>query len=276
MRTRGSTRCAPKVLRQRCTRAQSAETEMCACEFDVHRTNPSPAWAGALPAEAALTQQPLYPPADTTAPVWLSSPPLQDGTSPYFGAVVGRVANRIAGAKFELDGMTYKLAANNGPNCLHGGKVGRCMEGLLGIANTCPATTIAYCKYHGRPCTCLQRRQPSADCTPLRSARYPCRALCIAALSPLTNYLPTCCAACNNSSVTLVLSPCLVAATYLPSLSAACASNFKPVPGGRWGMTRWSGPAAGWWAPPGRSRSGSHTRARTGRRCVSVRASLLR
>ncbi len=43
---------------------------------------------------------------------------------PFFGAVAGRVANRIAGAQFELDGKTYKLAANNGPNSLHGGKKG--------------------------------------------------------------------------------------------------------------------------------------------------------
>ncbi|GAB4816199.1 hypothetical protein N2152v2_003245 [Parachlorella kessleri] len=50
--------------------------------------------------------------------------PYKDGTSPYMGAVVGRVANRIANARFELDGVEYKLAANNGPNCLHGGKVG--------------------------------------------------------------------------------------------------------------------------------------------------------
>ncbi len=47
--------------------------------------------------------------------------PLQDGTNPYFGIVVGRCANRIAGARFQLDGKTYKLAANNGPNALHGG-----------------------------------------------------------------------------------------------------------------------------------------------------------
>lgn len=39
----------------------------------------------------------------------------------YLGALVGRVANRIGGASFELNGKTYPLAANNGPNCLHGG-----------------------------------------------------------------------------------------------------------------------------------------------------------
>lgn len=47
--------------------------------------------------------------------------PYKDGTSPYMGAVVGRVANRIANATFTLNGHTYKLAKNNGPNCLHGG-----------------------------------------------------------------------------------------------------------------------------------------------------------
>jgi aldose 1-epimerase len=45
----------------------------------------------------------------------------ESAANAFFGATAGRVANRIADAKFTLDGKTYQLAANDGPNTLHGG-----------------------------------------------------------------------------------------------------------------------------------------------------------
>jgi aldose 1-epimerase len=59
-------------------------------------------------------------------PLVLSLPDLaayQKDTS-YLGQLVGRYGNRIGNASFDLDGKTYKLTANNGPNTLHGGDVG--------------------------------------------------------------------------------------------------------------------------------------------------------
>ncbi len=51
--------------------------------------------------------------------------PLPGGSGDtYFGAIIGRYANRIANASFSLNGTTYKLDANNGSNTLHGGYLG--------------------------------------------------------------------------------------------------------------------------------------------------------
>ena len=57
---------------------------------------------------------------------------------PFFGAIAGRVANRIAKARFSLDGREYALAANDGVNHLHGGSKG--FDKVVWEAKPLPAT----------------------------------------------------------------------------------------------------------------------------------------
>lgn len=75
------------------------------------------------------------------------------GRHPYFGATVGRYANRIAAARFTLDGKEYCLAANNGENHLHGGIVG--FDRVLWEADTFEQDSTAG--------VCLSRVSPDGE-----------------------------------------------------------------------------------------------------------------
>ena len=68
---------------------------------------------------------------------------------PYFGAIVGRYGNRIGGARFALDGVEYKLGANNGPNNLHGGPMGFDKRVWDGTADAAGAVSLEYVSADG-------------------------------------------------------------------------------------------------------------------------------
>lgn len=75
---------------------------------------------------ALLTELHVPDAAGTLADVVLGFPDLDGylGDHPYFGATVGRVANRIANARFTLNGTEHRLAQNDGHHHLHGGQRG--------------------------------------------------------------------------------------------------------------------------------------------------------
>jgi aldose 1-epimerase len=74
------------------------------------------------------------------------------GGHPFFGCMAGRVANRIAGAKFELGAQTYTLTANNGPNNLHSGPQGidkRVWHTSAGVVDGEPQVRFSLLSPHG-------------------------------------------------------------------------------------------------------------------------------
>lgn len=73
------------------------------------------------------------------------------GNDPYFGATIGRYANRIANGKFTLDGVEYHLPINDGPNSLHGGTQGFDKRVWTGreISQSHPAVEFTYLSKNG-------------------------------------------------------------------------------------------------------------------------------
>lgn len=74
------------------------------------------------------------------------------GHDAFFGATVGRVANRIRGAAFQLEGKRHELLANDGPHHLHGGKLGwdkRIWRAEAGDSPRGPAVTLTHTSPHG-------------------------------------------------------------------------------------------------------------------------------
>jgi aldose 1-epimerase len=90
--------------------------------------------------------------------------------SPYFGAIAGRVANRISGASFTLDGERFTLPANERTHCLHGGPSAMAMRPWTVLdADACSVTfgIVARAGENGFPgalnVTCQYRLENEAD-----------------------------------------------------------------------------------------------------------------
>lgn len=71
---------------------------------------------------------------------------------PYFGALIGRVGNRIDRARFSLDGRDYALAPNDTPHSLHGGAAGfdkKVWTATSALTDNGPALTLTYVSHDG-------------------------------------------------------------------------------------------------------------------------------
>ncbi len=78
--------------------------------------------------------------------------PEYEANSPYFGALIGRFGNRIAGGRFTLDGKCYQVPINDPPNALHGGKIGfdkRVWQARVGTGDEGPTLTLRYVSQDG-------------------------------------------------------------------------------------------------------------------------------
>ena len=72
--------------------------------------------------------------------------------NPYIGALIGRYGNRIAKGKFTIDGKSYQVGVNNGPNSLHGGKIGydqKIWDATPGTSPDGPTLTLKYLSKDG-------------------------------------------------------------------------------------------------------------------------------
>ncbi|KAJ3403191.1 hypothetical protein HDV05_007947 [Chytridiales sp. JEL 0842] len=80
---------------------------------------------------------------------------VETAQNPYYGTV-GRCCNRIAKGTFDLDGVTYTLPINNGPNSLHGGLIGFDKKDWKVQSSATSSVTLTYTSPHGEegyPCT---------------------------------------------------------------------------------------------------------------------------